>query len=84
MGQRPDQHSNDVLVQQVCWNVAYHRPTEEIQEVMSHVRLAFEGFARTVIPYLPVPSREASLCATHIEEACMYAMAALARAGGPG
>jgi hypothetical protein len=72
----------DKVLTQVKWNVQYHRPSEEVQRVMESMREAFLALAENVIPDLP-NGREKSMCATHIEEACMYAMAALARAGGP-
>lgn len=62
----------------LLWNMIHHKPTPEAAKQMDEVRHQFITLARTVHPLLP-PSRETSLFATHLEEACMYAIAALAR-----
>lgn len=69
----------DGYLTQVRWNVSYHRPSDEVQIFMEDMREHFITLAEMVIPDLP-NGREKSMCATKIEEACMYAMAALARA----
>lgn len=64
---------------QALHNVGYHPPKDEqTAEDLGQIRSMFAGILTAIDPLLP-DGREKALCYTHIEEACMYAMAAIVR-----
>lgn len=56
----------------------YHAPNEEQQQKYQHLRLAAKVLARDINELVP-DSREKSLAMTHLEDAVMWANAAIAR-----
>lgn len=59
-------------------NLVNHPPTEETQQVMEHIRSYVHELAFRMDGNLPA-GRERALAFTKLEEATMWAMAALAR-----
>lgn len=55
---------------------AYHRPSPEVQAVMTRVRESFQAMASLLDGAIP-ESREKSLAFTALEESAMWAMKAL-------
>lgn len=69
----------DELADRVVHNLSYHRPREQAtQDAMENLRQASRDFADEVIGVVPF-GRELSIAVTHIEDACMNAIAGLAR-----
>lgn len=64
---------------QALHNIGYHPPKdEETAEALDMIRESFKLQLGTIDPLMP-DGREKALCFTHIEEACMYAIAAVVR-----
>lgn len=71
--------SKDDLHDQVDMAHKYHRPKyQETMEAMGEIREAFLITGHTIINNCPI-SRELSLALTELDNACMHAIAALAR-----
>lgn len=66
----------------INWDFDYHAPTKERVTQHENVRDACRRLAHTINLDCP-DSREKSLAITHLEEAMMWAHAALARANRP-
>ena len=67
------------LLDRTMHNLGYHKPREQItQDAMEDIRQAARDFAGEVIQVVPY-GRELSIAVTHIEDACMNAIAGLAR-----
>lgn len=62
----------------VLYNLTLHRPDADVAGAMDVLRDAFKGLAIDVTTVVP-PGRERAMALTAIEDACMYAIAGLAR-----
>jgi hypothetical protein len=71
--------AKDALHAQVEHNLTNHPPVApEIIEAMEEVRSVAKNLGHTVIGFCPI-GRDLSLALTHIEDATMHAIAAIAR-----
>jgi hypothetical protein len=70
-------HPSDL--DRVRHNLSYHSPTREVQDVMALLRQKLITTADQICTLVPA-GRERSMALTAIEDACMYAIAGLARA----
>lgn len=71
-------NKNTELFKQNEHNFKYHSPKENQPEIYKTIRDEGHVLADTIATYCP-PSRERSLAITKIEEAVMWANAAIAR-----
>lgn len=61
-------------------NVGYHPPKDKgTADLLGEIRVLFANLIKDLDTRIPNRSREKSLMLTDIEEACMYAMAAIVR-----
>lgn len=60
------------------WDFTNHAPTEDGLSLIVSIRTSAKAFAHMIVGTCP-EGREKSLALTHVEEALMYATAALAR-----
>lgn len=71
--------SKEELHERVEHNHGYHRPEyQETMTKMGAIRQETAGVAHKLIELCPA-GRELSIALTHLEDACMYGIAALAR-----
>lgn len=66
------------LYNQTVWNMTNHTPSPEDIENIELMRTDFKTTAGAIIKFAP-PSRERSLAITHLENALMWTVAAIAR-----
>lgn len=70
------------IFERALHNLQYHRPESELtQQAMGEIREASQVFLHTVCSIVP-SGRELSMSVTDIENACMQAIAGLARNEG--
>lgn len=71
--------ASEGLLDRVVHNLSYHKPRSQMtQDAMEDIRSAARDFADIICNTVPY-SRELSLTVGHIEDACMNAIAGLAR-----
>lgn len=77
MNLKSPHHDNDES--RVRYNLTLHTPNAVIGTMMTDLRRSFKETASHVCDLVP-QGRERSMALTAIEDACMYAIAGLARA----
>jgi len=70
-------HNTDY--ERVTYNLTLHTPSEDVGFKMDIVRSGFKQIAAVICNRVP-QGRERSMALTALEDACMYAIAGLARA----
>ncbi len=66
--------------ERATWNVGYHPPQDDgTAQLLGEIRELFVSLIEDLEARIPERSREKSIMLTDIENACMYAMAAIVR-----
>jgi hypothetical protein len=70
------------LYLRTMWNMTNHTPPKDDIDIIETLRTDFKVTASGVVKFCP-PGRERSLALTKLEEALIWAVAGIARKGGP-